>query len=162
LINDNIEDLTELGLWSLERIKENKAKVARAYIKKVRLKEFQVEDLVREAVLPLGTKDAAYGKWSPNWHGPYRIDQVLSKMHICLRSWTVSSSQWLSTVSISRSIFLACGMTDIEQPMIRIRLYREGGDTWNRPIIKKEKKEKKKGKKEYKKKEKRRHMYNSR
>jgi hypothetical protein len=40
-------------------------------------------------------------------------------------------------------------MTDIEQPMIRIRLYREGGrDTWNRPIIKKEKK---KGKKEYKK-----------
>jgi hypothetical protein len=39
----------------------------------------------------------------------------------------VSSSQWLSTVSISRSIFPACGTTDIEQPMIRIRLYREGG-----------------------------------
>jgi hypothetical protein len=39
----------------------------------------------------------------------------------------VSSSQWLSTVSISRSIFPACGMTDIEQPMIHIRLYREGG-----------------------------------
>jgi hypothetical protein len=38
----------------------------------------------------------------------------------------VSGSQWLSTVSISRSIFPACGMTDIEQPMIRIRLYREG------------------------------------
>jgi hypothetical protein len=28
-------------------------------------------------VLPLGTKDAAYGKWSPNWHGPYRVDQAL-------------------------------------------------------------------------------------
>jgi hypothetical protein len=27
--------------------------------------------------LPLGTKDAAYGKWSPNWHRPYRINQVL-------------------------------------------------------------------------------------
>jgi hypothetical protein len=49
------------------------------------------------------------------------------EMHICLRSWTVSSSQWLSTVSISRCIFPTCGMTDIEQPMIRIRLYREGG-----------------------------------
>jgi transposase InsO family protein len=71
LMNDNIEDLTELRLWSLERIKENKAKVARAYNKKVKLKEFQVRDLVWEAVLPLGTKDAAYGKWSPNWHGPY-------------------------------------------------------------------------------------------
>jgi hypothetical protein len=79
LMNDNIEDLTELRLWSLERIKENKAKLARAYNKKVKLKEFQVRDLVWEAVLSLGTKDAAYGKWSPNWHGPYRIDQVLPR-----------------------------------------------------------------------------------
>jgi hypothetical protein len=76
-MNDNIEDLTELRLWSLERIQENKAKVARAYNKKVKLKEFQVGDLVWEAVLPLGTNDTTYGKWSPNWHGPYRIDQVL-------------------------------------------------------------------------------------
>jgi hypothetical protein len=64
-------------LQSLEKIKENKAKVARAYNKKVKPKEFQVGDLVWEAVLPLGTKDVAYGKWSPNWHGPYRVDQVL-------------------------------------------------------------------------------------
>jgi hypothetical protein len=78
LMNDNVEDLMELRLWSLEKIKENKAKVARAYNKKVKPKEFQVGDLVWEAVLPLGTKDAAYGKWSPNWHGPYRVDQVLS------------------------------------------------------------------------------------
>jgi hypothetical protein len=33
--------------------------------------------LVWEAVLPLGTKGTAYENWSPNWHGPYRIDQVL-------------------------------------------------------------------------------------
>jgi hypothetical protein len=78
-MNDNIEDLTEPRLWSLERIKENKAKVASAYNKKFKLKEFQVRDLVWEAVLPLGTKDTAYGKWSPNWHGPYRIDQVLHR-----------------------------------------------------------------------------------
>ncbi|KAK1650270.1 hypothetical protein QYE76_068075 [Lolium multiflorum] len=77
LMSDSIEDVTELRLWSLEKIKENKAKVARAYNKKVRPKEFHVGDLVWEAVLPLGTKDAAYGKWSPNWHGPYRVDQVL-------------------------------------------------------------------------------------
>jgi ribonuclease HI len=77
LMSDNVEDITELRLWSLEKIKENKAKVAHAYNKKVKPKEFQVGDLVWEAVLPLGTKDAAYGKWSPNWHGPYRVDQVL-------------------------------------------------------------------------------------
>jgi hypothetical protein len=38
--------------------------------------------------------------------------------------------------------------------MIRIRLYREGDDSWNRPIIKKQKKGKKNTKKEKKKKRK--------
>ena len=69
LMNDNVEDLTELRLWSLEKIKENKAKVARAYNKKVKPKDFQVGDLVWEAVLPLGIKDKKFGKWSPTWHG---------------------------------------------------------------------------------------------
>jgi hypothetical protein len=23
--------------------------------------------------LPIGSKDSRFGKWSPNWHGPYRI-----------------------------------------------------------------------------------------
>ena len=77
LMNDNVEDLTELRLWSLEKIKENKAKVARAYNKRVKPKEFQVGDLVWEAVLPLRTKNRKYGKWSPTWHGPYKVDQVL-------------------------------------------------------------------------------------
>ncbi|KAK1669342.1 hypothetical protein QYE76_057501 [Lolium multiflorum] len=77
LMSDTIEDATELRLWSLEKIKENKARVARAYNKKVRPKEFQVGDLVWEAVLPLGTRDKAYGKLSPNWHGPYKVIQVL-------------------------------------------------------------------------------------
>jgi hypothetical protein len=46
LMNDNVEDLTELRLWSLEKIKENKVKVARVCNKKVKPKEFQVRDLV--------------------------------------------------------------------------------------------------------------------
>ncbi|KAK1604392.1 hypothetical protein QYE76_028065 [Lolium multiflorum] len=60
LMSDSIEDATELRLWSLEKIKENKAKVAHAYNKKVKPKEFHVGDLVWEVVLPLGTKDKAY------------------------------------------------------------------------------------------------------
>jgi hypothetical protein len=40
LMNDNIENQTKLRRWSLERIKENKAKVACAYNKKIKLKEF--------------------------------------------------------------------------------------------------------------------------
>jgi hypothetical protein len=78
LMNDNVEDLMEHRLWSFEKIKENKAKVARAYNKNVKPKEFQVGGLVWKVVLPLGTKDAAYNKWSPNLYGPYRVDQVLS------------------------------------------------------------------------------------
>jgi hypothetical protein len=46
-------------------------------------------------------------------------------------------------------------MADIEQPMVRIRLYREGGDMWNRPIIHKKKEEEKKKKKKRKKRRKR-------
>jgi len=77
LMSDNVEDLTEPRLWSLEKIKENKAKAARAYNKKVKPKEFQTGGLVWEAVLPLGTKDKKYSKWSSNWHGPYKVDQAL-------------------------------------------------------------------------------------
>ena len=46
LMHINTEDLTELRLWSLEKIKANKAKVARAYNKKVRPKAFLKDDLV--------------------------------------------------------------------------------------------------------------------
>ena len=31
------------------------------------------------AVLPLGTKDRKYGKWSLTWHEPYKVDQVLPR-----------------------------------------------------------------------------------
>jgi hypothetical protein len=88
--------------------------------------------------------------------GLIELTKSCLEMHICLRSWTVSSSQWLSTVSISRSIFPASGMTDIEQPMIHIRLYREGGryvESANHSQ-KKEEEKKKKRKKEEKEKEK--------
>ena len=86
LMSDNVEDLMELRLWSLEKIKENKAKVARAYNKKVKPKDFQVGDLVWEAVLPLGTKDRKYGKWSPTWQGPTRLIRFCRGMRTCLKN----------------------------------------------------------------------------
>ena len=72
-MNTNIDDSTELWLWDLERTKENKAKVPKFHNKKVKPKNFQTSDLVWELVLPIGTKDPAYGKWSPNWQGPFRV-----------------------------------------------------------------------------------------
>jgi hypothetical protein len=92
-MNNNVEDLTELRLWSLEKIKENKARVAHAYNKKVKLKEFQVRDLVWEAVLPLGTKDATYGKCLQIGMDLIELTKSCPETHIYLRSWTVSSFQ---------------------------------------------------------------------
>jgi hypothetical protein len=56
-------------------------------------------------------------------------------------------------VSISRSIFPACGMMDNEQPMMHIRLYREGGRYVESADIKKEKKKKKRKRKRKRKRE---------
>jgi hypothetical protein len=88
--------------------------------------------------------------------GLIELTKSCPKMHRCLRSWTVSSSQWLSTVNISRSIFLACGMIDIEQPMICIRLYREGSRYVESANNKKRKKEGKRKKRIQKKKKRKR------
>jgi hypothetical protein len=40
---------------------------------------FQVGKLVWKIVLPLGTKDIKFGKWSPSWEGPYKIIKVIAK-----------------------------------------------------------------------------------
>jgi hypothetical protein len=34
---------------------------------------FSARELVWKVILPIGIKDNKYGKWSPNWEGPYRI-----------------------------------------------------------------------------------------
>jgi hypothetical protein len=62
-------------------------------------------------------------------------------------------------VSISRNIFPACGTMDIEQPMMHIRLYKEGGRYMESADIK-EKKEKEEEKEKEKKN--RKYIYNSR
>jgi hypothetical protein len=41
--------------------------------KKVKVKQFAEGDLVWKALLPIGTKYSTFGKWSPNWEGPFRV-----------------------------------------------------------------------------------------
>ena len=109
LMNDNVEDLTELRLWSLEKIKENKAKVARAYNKKVKPKDFQVGDLVWEAVLPLGLKIKSLVNGLQLGMGRTRLIRFCLGMRTCSTNWTASSFLLLSMVSTSRSTSRACG-----------------------------------------------------
>jgi len=42
----------------------------------VRERRFSEGELVWKVILPIGSKDSRFGKWSPNWEGPYRITRV--------------------------------------------------------------------------------------
>ncbi|XP_049386715.1 uncharacterized protein LOC125850936 [Solanum stenotomum] len=58
-------------------IEDTEWRMARAYNKKVRPRNFEVGQLVVKRILP--HQDEAKGKFAPNWQGPYVIKQVLSK-----------------------------------------------------------------------------------
>ena len=70
---DDLEDLSCHRLRALENIEANKLRVARHYNKKVKNKHFGEGQLVWKVKLAIGSKDSKFGKWSPNWEGPYRI-----------------------------------------------------------------------------------------
>ena len=74
-MKDELDDLLEHRLRALVCIEENNKRVAKWYHKKVKAKEFADGDLVWELILPIGTKSSKFGKWSPNWEGPYRVNR---------------------------------------------------------------------------------------
>jgi hypothetical protein len=73
LMMDELEDLHMIRLKALENIENNKMRVAKYYNKKVKVKQFAEGDLVWKTLLPIGTKYSTFGKWSPNWEGPFRV-----------------------------------------------------------------------------------------
>ena len=72
-LQNDLEDLSCHRLRALENIEANKLRIAKYYNKKVKGKQFSEGDLVWKVKLPIGSKDSKFGKWSPNWEGPYRI-----------------------------------------------------------------------------------------
>jgi len=75
LMKDELKDLARYRIKALVNIEENKKRVARWYDKRVKAKEFTDGDLVMKLILPIGTKRSKFGKWSPNWEGPYRLNR---------------------------------------------------------------------------------------
>ena len=61
-----LEALDGKRLQALNHIMIQKKKVARAYNKRIRRKNFEEGKLVWKVVLPIGSKDRELGKWSPN------------------------------------------------------------------------------------------------
>ncbi|XP_055961838.1 uncharacterized protein LOC126681523 [Mercurialis annua] len=72
-----LENLEEGRLQALNNMIIQKKKVSRSYNKKVRSKTFQEDELVWKLILPPGTKDREYGKWSTNWEGPFLVHKVM-------------------------------------------------------------------------------------
>ena len=70
-----LEDVVQHRMRALERIQENKARVSRFYNKKVVPKSFLEGDLVWKLIIPIGTRDSHFGKWSPTWEGPFKVSR---------------------------------------------------------------------------------------
>lgn len=70
LMMGTIDEATDKRLMALTNIEREKLWVAKAYNKRCRPKNFQLGDLVWKVILPVGSKDQKFGKWSPSWQGP--------------------------------------------------------------------------------------------
>ncbi|PNX70924.1 retrotransposon protein [Trifolium pratense] len=78
LMLDELVDVDEERLQALDALVRQKERIAKAYNKKVKPKAFNLGDLVWKVILPMDRRDRVFGKWSPNWEGPFKISQVLS------------------------------------------------------------------------------------
>ena len=75
LMKDGLEDLAGHRLNALINVEANKARVAKWYDKKVKVKNFAPGDLVWKLIPPIWSKDSKFGKWSPTWERPYKINR---------------------------------------------------------------------------------------
>nr|ABB46913.2 retrotransposon protein, putative, unclassified [Oryza sativa Japonica Group] len=79
LMADEREDLVQSRLLALAKVTKDKERIARHYNKKVVPKDFSEGELVWKLILPIGTRDSKFGKWSRNWEGSFQIYKVVSK-----------------------------------------------------------------------------------
>jgi hypothetical protein len=91
LMLDRLDEVSDERIKALGEIERDKLRVARAYNERVNEKLFQVGDLVWNTILLIGSKSNKFGKWSPNWEGPYRIEEVIPG-----NSYIVQSVQGIS------------------------------------------------------------------
>jgi hypothetical protein len=83
---DRLDEVSDERMKALGEIERDKLRVARAYNKRVKEKLFQVGDLVWKTILPIGSKSNKFGKWSPNWKGPYKIEEVIPENSYMVQS----------------------------------------------------------------------------
>ena len=68
----NLDCLDEVRDQASQRMAKYQQKMAEYYNQRVKLKRFNIEDLVLRKVTPT-TKDPTQGKLGPTWEGPYKV-----------------------------------------------------------------------------------------
>ena len=71
-LNNNLDLISEVRDEALKRMEKYRGVMARYYNKKVKVKRFNVVDLVLRKVLQ-ATKDSSQRKLGPTWEGPYQV-----------------------------------------------------------------------------------------
>ena len=71
-MKENLDSLDEIRDQAAERMAKYQQKIAEYYNQRVKLRRFNIGDLVLRKVT-LATKDPAHGKLGPSWEGPYRV-----------------------------------------------------------------------------------------
>jgi hypothetical protein len=79
LMLDRLDEVSDERVKALGEIERDKLRVARAYNKRVKEKSFQVGYLICKMILPIGIRSNKFMKWSSNWKGPYRTEEVISE-----------------------------------------------------------------------------------
>ena len=70
---DELVDLDEERLNTLELLRQQEKRIEVSYNKKVKVKSFTPGDLVWKVILPMDQKDRALGKRSQKWEGPFKF-----------------------------------------------------------------------------------------
>ena len=68
----NLDCLDEVREQASQRMNKYQQRIAEYYNQRVKLKRFNIGDLVLRKVT-LATKDPAQGKLGPTWEGPYKV-----------------------------------------------------------------------------------------
>ncbi|XP_057444304.1 uncharacterized protein LOC130736496 [Lotus japonicus] len=74
---DELVNLDEERISAQDVLTRQKDRIAKAYNKKVKDRSFVTGDYVWKVILPMDKKDRAYGKWTPNWEGPFKVEKTL-------------------------------------------------------------------------------------
>jgi hypothetical protein len=86
LMLNSLDEASDERIKALGEMKKDKLRVARAYNNKVKKKPYQIGDLIWKMILPIGSKSNKFRKWSPNWEGSYRIEEVIPENSYMVQS----------------------------------------------------------------------------